>query len=430
MILAFKLISRLLAVISKTFGLGTGVAWSGEIALFLNPNLFPKLIPKNSKIALIAGTNGKTTTAKMVATVLGDKYSVVHNDTGGNLLNGLVGTILINAPLFSKKPQAFVFEVDESNLPILLKSITPDVIVLLNLFRDQLDRYGEVDAITEKWLDSLSSHKRPELRLIVNGDDPALVHLAQKVEPYINAAFFFGLGDDKYFLKNAEHATDSTFCPNCGAELIYKGVYFSHLGQWHCKKCDFRQPTPSLVSSKVVSPLEGTYNLYNTMAATLTAQMLGVDLTTVAALMRTFSPAFGRLESITKDSKNFRMLLSKNPAGFNASLRTVLESKDKGPLILLLNDQVPDGRDISWIWDVDFEMLKNYQFPILVSGERYLDLALRLKHALVPCQTVEKIDQVIKSASNSTLSDQVTWILPTYTAMLQSRKVLTGKSIL
>lgn len=414
MVRPIVLLGRVISWFSKTFHLGAGVTWTGEIALKLDPKIFPKLLPKSAKIILIAGTNGKTTTAKLLRHVLGEK--VLHNETGANVLNGLVGSLIIGKVT---DPKYVVLETDEATLPIVLSQLTPDIVVLLNLFRDQLDRYGEVDTIAEKWQKTLSDRPKQGCTLVANADDPHLAWIGKNAKQKV---LFFGLGNKKYFLFQPPHATDSIFCPNCGTRMIFSGHYISHLGEYHCPKCEFTHPKNDLSAKEVRSPLAGTYNIYNVLAATLTAGSLGVE-----ANFADFSPAFGRQEKIG----DTRVLLSKNPAGFNESIRTVLATKSRrrldyggtmSSLLLVLNDRIPDGRDVSWIWDVDFEELQKYPGEITVSGERIYDLALRLKYAgIVNIRIEPDLTKAVRGQS---------WILPTYSAMLEVRKILTGRKIL
>ena len=394
-IVAGKLVSR----VSTTFHLGAGATWPGEIALRIQPRIL-RILSENIKIILVAGTNGKTTTAKMIQTIIGG----VRNATGANLDNGLIST-----PLAHKHEPFYIFEVDEATLPNILKDITPEIIVLTNLFRDQLDRYGEVDTIAEKRILALSSLER-QTTLIVNADDPHLAFIGSKVSVPVK---YFGLEDPSLFLPKMQHATDTIYCPNCGARLTFAGVYYSHLGKWACGHCSFMPPKEDVVAADFVSPIEGVYNKYNTLAAALVAETLGIPRPDIREALTHFTPAFGRMERIG----NIRILLSKNPTGFNESLRTVAASEEKGPILLVLNDRVPDGHDVSWIWDVDFEQFKDFTY--YVSGDRACDLALRLKYAGI---TTFKIVQDIPSDTR--------WILPTYSAMLDIRKKLTGKKIL
>ena len=398
------ILGKLVSLFSTTFRLGAGETWPGEIALRINPRILRGLSAHAKHIILVAGTNGKTTTVKMIETILTVQgVRVKRNATGANLDNGLVSAFLAY-----QNADYYIFEVDEATLPNILKDLTPEIIVLTNLFRDQLDRYGEVDAIAEKWSVALGALER-QTKLIVNADDPHLAFIGSKR----TNVRYFGLEDPSLFLPKMQHATDAIYCPNCGARLTFSGVYYSHLGKWACGACSFVPPKEDVVASDFVSPLEGVYNKYNTLAAALVSETLGIKKMDITAALTHFTPAFGRMETVG----NKTILLSKNPTGFNESLRTVAASHEKGPVLLVLNDRIPDGRDISWIWDVDFEQYA--QFTYYVSGDRALDMALRLKYAGI--QNFSIVQDI---------PSDVRWILPTYSAMLDVRKVLTGRKIL
>lgn len=386
-----RLLAKIISSLSKILNLGSGATWPGEIALKLDPNILSKIAPKN--VILIAGTNGKTTTTLMIKTMLENNgVKIIHNASGANLLNGVISSILT-----STSADYGVFEIDENSLPAVLKFIQPKIIVLLNLFRDQLDRYGEVDTIVTNWKIALKNYSG---QLILNADDPQIASLGVK------NTLYFGLEDKNLFQKVPEHAMDSQFCPKCGTHLNYTGHFYSHIGRWSCPNCHYTRPKPQITSSKY--PLAGTYNKYNTLAAVAVAKFLKIPVNLAG-----FNPAFGRQEQIGET----KIFLSKNPAGFNESLRTVLELNAKY-ILLALNDRVPDGRDVSWIWDVDFEMIPK-NINLFASGDRALDLAVRLKYAGLKSQIVTEIPQV-----------ENLFILPTYSAMLNIRKELTGKKIL
>jgi UDP-N-acetylmuramyl tripeptide synthase len=399
------IVGKFVSVFSTTFHLGAGATWPGEIALRINPRILRTISKNAPHIILVAGTNGKTTTVKMIETILTARgWMVKRNATGANLDNGLVSAFLAD-----QTADYYIFEVDEATLPNILKDVTPEIIVLTNLFRDQLDRYGEVDTIAEKWLVALVALER-QTKLIVNADDPHLAFIGSKIPVPVK---YFGLEDPSLFLPKMQHATDTIYCPNCGARLTFAGVYYSHLGKWACGKCSFVPPKEDVIASDFVSPLEGVYNKYNTLAAVLVSETLGVKKADIVEALTHFTPAFGRMETVG----NKTILLSKNPTGFNESLRTVAASPNKGPILLVLNDRIPDGRDVSWIWDVDFEQYP--QFTYYVSGDRALDMALRLKYA-----DIQKFTLV------QDIPSDVRWILPTYSAMLDVRKILTGRKIL
>lgn len=432
MILLLQIAARLISFINRTLNWGTGTTWSGEIALILDSRILPKLISPSSEVVLVAGTNGKTTTAKMVHEVLSKRNRVIANDTGANILNGFVGTVLLQMPLFfkSKKPLSYIFEVDESYLPILLESTTPTVLVLLNLFRDQLDRYGEVNAIAEKWLTALQSVNLTKTTLIVNGDDPQLAFLGKQLETKASQVLYFGLDDKKASTEGLSHATDSIFCPVCQAKLIFKEIFLSHLGNWHCQNCGFSHPNLDVSKDDFTSPLLGTYNRYNALSAGLVLKTLGFENQKIQEGLDNFTPAFGRQETIESEGREVKILLSKNPTGLNESLKTSAQNTKN--ILLVLNDRIPDGQDVSWIWDVDFELIASKFHKIFISGDRVFDLAARLKYAGFSEKTTifENLSEATKALVNSVAVKESVWILPTYSAMLEVRQILTGRQIL
>jgi len=411
--------TKFVSLLSTSFGLGAGETWPGEIALRLRPDIASTLARSLSDgVILIAGTNGKTTTTLIVKTILehiGD--TVVHNASGANLLNGIVSSFIRNSDWLGRiTADVGIFEVDENSLPILLRVMAPKRLLLLNLFRDQLDRYGEVDVIAEKWEKAIK--KLPKsTTVILNSDDPGIAAIGRSVPGNM---VFFGLNKPKEYLKVPEHATDSTFCPNCGKRLVYDGIYYSHIGIWRCPSCKNKRPTPSIHTWP--SPLPGLYNEYNTLAAVALAKSLDLGDTEIRKALHGFSPAFGRQEEIEVGRRQVKLFLSKNPAGFNASLRTVLEMGAK-EFLIVLNDRIPDGRDVSWIWDVDFEMIPK-SARIVVSGDRVYDIATRMKYAGHTVKTEPDLSAAL-SASNGKL-----YVLATYSAMLEVRKILKGRKIL
>jgi UDP-N-acetylmuramyl tripeptide synthase len=417
------LLGKSVSFISTTFRLGAGATWPGEIALRINPRILRILSENTKHIILIAGTNGKTTTVKMIETILTRTgANVCRNASGANLDNGVVSAFLADMKWTQKfRSNYFIFEVDEATLPNVLKDLKPDSIVLTNLFRDQLDRYGEVDTVAEKWLVALGGLDR-QTNVIVNADDPHLAFIGSKLSAKVN---YFGLEDPSLFLLKMQHATDTIYCPNCGARLTFAGVYFSHLGKWACGNCSFVPPKEDITSADFDSPLEGVYNKYNTLAAALVTETLGVSRSDIRKALTHFTPAFGRMETVVIDGKRIKILLSKNPTGFNESLRAVAESQDKGPVLLVLNDRIPDGRDVSWIWDVDFEEYRNFP-DYFVSGDRALDMALRLKYAEIRTEIIQNIVDALPRVNEN----EVLWVLPTYSAMLDIRKTLLGRKIL
>ncbi|HXS15367.1 MAG TPA: Mur ligase family protein, partial [Candidatus Saccharimonadales bacterium] len=369
-------IAKLISYTSKLFNLGNGSTWPGHLALAYNPHIIEKLLAHSkTEVILVVGTNGKTTTSMMLATILKHNGSrVIQNTSGANLLNGVASTLLLSTNTQGKLTADYaVFEVDENNLPLLLEHITPKAIIALNLFRDQLDRYGEVDSIAHKWNKAFQK-LAATTTLVLNADDPLIAYLAKEVKAPV---VYFGLDTTQNEQKTLEHAADSIYCPQCGSKLTYQKIFYSHLGKWECPHCGVKRPLPQLTTS--FYPLSGTYNEYNTLGAVLTANIVGISESTTQEALRSVKPAFGRQEKISYKDKNVQIFLAKNPTSFNESLRTVSELK-ASTVLLILNDRIPDGRDVSWIWDIDIEKQVDEFDNIIVSGDRTYDLALRLHY--------------------------------------------------
>lgn len=418
--------------ISKSLNRGNGSTWPGHIALNGNPN-FIRDILANSKIKtiIVAGTNGKTTTTSLIRTGLEKNgKKVIQNSSGANLLNGIASALLLNANANGQLTQDFaIFEVDENALPLILKQITPDYLVLLNLFRDQLDRYGEINSIAEKWQNVIAG-LTDKTQLLLNADDPQIAYIgtiANKVKQV-----YFSLENDKSN-KELQQAADTVSCPKCGNKLTFENITFSHLGKWKCSKCGLKQPEPSLKTFSHY-PLSGTYNKYNTNAAALVLKQTGLDTKQIADAFENFKPSFGRQEIIQYQGKKVQLFLSKNPTSFNQSYTTIKELGAKS-MLFVLNDRIPDGRDISWIWDTDLANLDKFS-TIFVAGDRVYDMALRLKYELgmrnyeKHVKPFEDLSEAIAAAVNKLPKDETLYILPTYSAMLDARKILTGKKIL
>jgi lipid II isoglutaminyl synthase (glutamine-hydrolysing) len=442
------ILGKLLSLFAKLFNLGSGSTWPGHIALNANKHFIKDLL-KNSKIQiiLIAGTNGKTTTSKLIQTVLSENgQKVLQNETGANLLNGIASTFLLHTNIFGKLDHDFaIFEVDENTLPQILKETTPEYVVLLNLFRDQLDRYGEVNSIVNNWKMTLA--KLPEMTtLILNADDPQIAYLglthsviSNEVRDLENKKeisrkarndniLYFGLQKSQFGNATLQHAADSVYCPKCGEKLHFEKIAFSHLGDWACKKCGLKKPDVQSVGFAVY-PLPGLYNKYNVDAATILLKKIGLTDDQIHDAFTDFVPAFGRQEIITYKNKHVQIFLSKNPTSFNESYTTIKDLDGK-TLLLVLNDRIPDGRDVSWIWDVDLPELEKFK-QILISGDRVYDMALRIKYeGYKNYHTFENLPDAIEKGISLVDNNETLFVLPTYSAMLDVRKIITGKKIL
>lgn len=428
------LTAKTVTFIVRSLRLGAASVLPGEIARRLQPKLLQLLSCQVRRgVILIAGTNGKTTTALLLRTMLERQgWRVAHNATGANLENGLMTTLLGSTnPIGQLDADYAILEVDENVVPKVLQPIQPKVILCLNLFRDQLDRYGEVDIISQRWGDAIASLP-PETVIVNNADDPTLCYMGQHLNQKV---LFFGLNEPEQYLDEIPHAVDSIYCPSCGHSLDYKGVYLSHLGDYNCPSCGFHKGQLAINSQQYPQILIGLYNKYNTLAAVLAAQQLGTDEATILDTITNFQAAFGRAEELKVNGKHVRILLSKNPVGMNETIRAVNQAGGQTKL-LVLNDRTPDGTDVSWIWDVDTEKLVEQGGTLIVSGDRVYDMALRLRYSQMDSnsgmQLIVKADlkEAIATALENTPQDETLHILPTYSAMLEVREILTGRKIL
>ena len=392
----------------------------------------------------MSATNGKTTTAAMVAAALErDGRPVVHNRAGSNMSWG-VATALLDAG--AARGQIGLFEVDEAWLPAVARDLRPRLLLLANLFRDQLDRYGELETLADRWADLLADEDPPRA-LVLNADDPLVADLGRDRE----GVTYFGLEDDAQALPELQHAADSKHCRNCGTAYQYDAVYLGHLGRYRCPGCGRERPRPQVAATRVELegmsgsrielrtpagelsvrlPAPGLYNVYNAVAATATALELGVPLATVGEALESFAGAFGRVETIPVRGRELSILLIKNPAGANEVLRTLTLEDDSLDLWIALNDRIADGRDVSWIWDADFELLRGRVRRITCAGTRAEEMAVRLKYAELDARIeVERdlgdsLDAALDSAAGSRL-----YALPTYTALLELRDILSRRGL-
>ncbi len=428
------LTAKTVTFLVRSLRMGAASVLPGEIARRLQPQLLQLLSCQVKRgVILITGTNGKTTTSLLLRTMLERQgWRVAHNATGANLENGLITALLENTnPIGQLQVDYAILEVDENVVPKVLQPIQPKLILCLNLFRDQLDRYGEVDTISQRWGNAIA-YLPPETVIVANADDPTLSYMGQQLTQNV---LFFGLSEPEQYLDEIPHAVDSIYCPNCGHSLAYQGVYLSHLGDYDCPSCGFHKGQLAINSQEWSQILIGLYNKYNTLAAVLAAQQLGVDEATIRDTITNFQAAFGRAEELEVKGKRVRILLSKNPVGMNETIRAVNQAGGQTKL-LVLNDRIPDGTDVSWIWDVDTEKLVQQGGTLVVSGDRVYDMALRLRYSQPEYNNglhlivKEDLKEAISTALDRTPDCETLHILPTYSAMLEVREILTGRKIL
>ncbi|OGH12701.1 MAG: hypothetical protein A2776_02955 [Candidatus Levybacteria bacterium RIFCSPHIGHO2_01_FULL_40_10] len=434
--LLLVLLGKLALFVSQTFNLGSGSTWPGHIAMETNSNFVRDVLKSNPnlKIVLIAGTNGKTTTSLMLQKILEEaKLKVFRNEAGANLLNGIASSIIKNSNILGNLVYDIaIFEVDENNLGEAIKQVSNVrsqlSIVLLNLFRDQLDRYGEVNTIAKKWDEAL--RKLPLSTVIfTNGDDPKLSDIANDSTL---VRYYFGIEEKEMKSEKPGVDSDFTYCPDCQTKLKYSKTSYSHLGKFMCPGCGLTNPETETFPNLPHS-LFGKYNIYNTNAAALVAnKAFDVPIEKIKDALSDFKPAFGRQEVLKYKNREIIMLLSKNPAGFNQSIEAIKDLNKKGNILLILNDRIPDGRDVSWIWDVDFENLPK-DSKIFITGDRAYDMGLRVKYASIIHNSefiIQNLEEAIEEATSETSTGETLFILPTYSAMLEARKIITGKAIL
>ena len=432
--------ARAVGALSRLSGRGGGTTVPGKLLWKLDPGAIDRLaarLPQGS--VLVSATNGKTTTASMAAEILRPRLTVAHNDSGANLVSGIASTLLRSAGA-----ELGLFEVDEGALPEVAERLHPRALCLGNLFRDQLDRYGELELIAERWRRVVEA--LPDARLAVNGDDPQLGVLAAGRDCVV-----FGLDDPRCARPSLQHAADSKYCVACGTPYEYAAAYIGHLGDYRCPACGLARPqldvsardveldglesvgftlTTGDAQRRIRLRVPGLYNVYNALAAAALTLALDVPLDDVAAGLERFAAAFGRFERIAVGERTLLMLLIKNPAGANEAIRTLVEGRRPRVALIALNDAIADGKDVSWIWDVDFEPLLDGLERVVATGDRAAELALRCKYAGFDSERIEvvpSLEHALDRGLAVTEPGGELPVLPTYTAMLALRKLVAQR---
>lgn len=430
--------SKLTQVMSKKFLKG-GSNFPGKVALKLDKNILKK-VSENYKVILITGTNGKTTTTSMIYNILKEEgLDVITNATGANMLTGIVSTFVEHFKFSNKNQRFAVIEVDEANLKFITEYITPESIIITNLFRDQLDRYGEVYTTLNKILEGVV--KVPNTKLILNGDESLLGDLDVK-----NPVLYYGFNTTPNNSTTVDVNADAKFCKFCQTPYSYNFITYNHLGDFYCENCGFKRG-PLKYSLEEIIDLSaegskvrfndgiftvtqpGTYNISNALCAYAVAKELNISDETIENSFVNQTSSFGRQETITINNKDVKIILVKNPAGYNQALDTLLLNSESFSAAFLLNDNYADGRDVSWIWDVDFEKLTTTNInEVFVSGIRSYDMAVRLKVAgLNPSSFIIKDNFEELTTSLENAKEDKIYILATYTAMINYRKYLHSK---
>jgi UDP-N-acetylmuramyl tripeptide synthase len=444
------LAARALGAASRLSGRGGGTTLPGRALLRLAPDAIARLGKDLDRgTTVVSATNGKTTTAAMIAAALAaDGRRPVHNRAGSNMTWGVATALL------DQDGREGLFEVDEAWLPRVAEQLDPSLIVLGNLFRDQLDRYGEIEALADDWAETVAAHSG-RAGLVLNADDPLIADLGRDGdERPREGVVYFGIEDASQALPELQHAFDAKHCRRCGHPYAYERAFVGHLGHYSCPDCGARRPRPDVAATRIELhgmrgststvrtpagevrlelPVPGLYNVYNALAATAAGLRLGVALDRIAAALAAMRSAFGRVETIEVASKPVSILLIKNPAGANEVLRTLgLEAAGEGRLDLWigLNDRIADGRDVSWVWDADFELLAGAVRSVVCAGTRAPEMALRLKYAGWPPESIAvepgievSLDRAVAAAPERLFA------LPTYTALLELHRLLAGRGL-
>jgi lipid II isoglutaminyl synthase (glutamine-hydrolysing) len=436
--------ARGVAALSRRLGAGGGTTIPGKLLAQLDPGAIDRLAAGLADgTAVVSATNGKTTTTAMAAEILRPRHRLAHNGAGANLVSGVASALLADPDA-----ELGLFEVDEGALPELLRRLQPQAVCLGNLFRDQLDRYGELELVAERWR-SAAGALPEETSLVFNADDPQLAAVAE-AHPRSVA---FGLDDPGIARPALQHAADSKYCVRCGTPYVYAAAYVGHLGDYRCPRGDHERPPLEVVgrdvalrglesasfsletpegSRRVELRLPGLYNVYNALAAAALARALGAGLDEVATGLERFSAAFGRFERIAVGDKHVLLLLIKNPAGANEAVRTLVDGGAPRLLVVALNDEIADGRDVSWIWDVDFEPLMPGLERLVASGGRAAELALRFRYGGLDENAIElepDLGAALDRGLELTPAGRELVLLPTYTAMLGLQRLLAARGL-
>ena len=441
--------ARAIGAASRASGRGGGTTLPGRVLLRIAPDAIARLgAGLDRGTTIVSATNGKTTTAGMIAAILAaDGRRPVHNRAGSNMTWGVATALL------EQHGREGLFEVDEAWLPQVAAALDPDTIVLGNLFRDQLDRYGEMEALADEWA-ATAAARAGRTAFVLNADDPLIADLGRDAEERPReGVVYFGIDDAAQALPELQHAFDAKHCRRCGHPYAYERAFVGHLGHYSCPNCGARRPQPDVVATQIELrgmdgsrsqvrtpagelelelPLPGLYNVYNALAAVAAGLRLGVAPDRIAAALGEMRAAFGRVETIAVAGKPVSILLIKNPAGANEVLRTLRLEAGSEPIDLWigLNDRIADGRDVSWIWDADFELLASGVRRVTCAGTRAPEMALRLKYAGWPEAAIEVVPAV-EAALDAAVAAAPgrLFALPTYTSLLELRKLLADRGL-
>ncbi|MFQ3633484.1 MurT ligase domain-containing protein [Roseiflexus sp.] len=447
------------SIASRVLRRGGGTTLPGVVARRIDPQALRKLagaLPQG--VVLVSGTNGKTTTTRMIAAILADDgLALLHNRAGANLVSGVTATALIGASLCGRTHARIgLFETDEAAFPGIAAETVPRLVVLHNLFRDQLDRYGEVDTVAQSWRSALKCLPATTT-VLLNADDPAVAALGEGLTARVRS---YGLNDLRHASGAAAQIGDARFCRRCGVPYRYTALFYAHVGQYRCDSCGAARPTPTYAlerldlhgaeaatlcltfpggAMEVLLPLPGLYNAMNALAAIAACLELGITPARIRSTLERFDAAFGRIERVDAGGRPLLIALIKNPVGATETIRMLTETSNvqhsmfdaqRLHVLILINDRYADGTDVSWLWDAEFERLAGCVAHATVGGTRAADIAVRLKYAGIEAERMTIVDdpaEALDAALERLPPGATLYALPTYTAMLDLRAELVRR---
>jgi UDP-N-acetylmuramyl tripeptide synthase len=435
------LAGKLSAQTIRFLGAGMGSNLPGRFARKLSPGILSGLSnqPRLGSLC-VTGTNGKSTTTGLLSSILRTAgFTLVHNHQGANLVTGITASLVEASDWFGHIDADYgLFEIDEAALPVVAKEIKLKSVLVTNLFRDQLDRFGELDTTARLIKEGISQNKS---QAVLNADDPNVSQLINDGD-----RVFYGIETLLENDGNEDDLAELSYCANCGSEIVYISKTYGQLGHWRCSKCDHARPPLDVFARDVrIFPttstftlvhgegsidaklsLPGLFNVYNAIAASAMALTIGVTIESVKDGLKEYTTLFGRSERIVVEGKPVLIQLIKNPAGASQTIKSVTQDKT-AKVLIAINDNLADGRDISWLWDADFELFASLKTKFIVAGQRAEDMAVRLKYAGVSPEDIEcipNLQQALRDGLQMTTAGETLWILPTYTCLLELYKIL------
>ena len=419
-----------------------GTSITGKAAMDLSPTVLADLAGQVRKATFaVCGTNGKTTTNNILCAMLeASGYKVVCNRLGANMLNGITGAFVSMSGLNGRLDADYAcLEIDEASAARVFPHVHPDFLILTNLFRDQLDRYGEIDITIE--LLKKAIRMVPEMKLIINADDPLSVYLAMETgNPFVCYGIEEPVGKGETEKDPIHEVREGRFCKKCGAPLEYAYYQYGQMGKYRCSACNFRRPEPRYAADKistegglrflaeglpVKADLRGLYSVYNLLAVWSALREEGnrPDPERFNEVLRTYHTQFGRNETFCIDGRSVILNLAKNPAGFNQNIEAMLEDREPKRLVIVINDNDQDGTDVSWLWDVDFDRIRDDSVKsVAVSGIRALDMCLRLKYVEIRADLAETPEAAIEAQLKK--GQEKLYVLVNYTALFSIHSYL------